>query len=188
MKRMLAAAMLVSLGALHAPLASTGGSETKKAQERSPVYLYKGWPLKRPARVALIRPARATDSVTTPAVFLSPLVFKPVALTTAPPRDGLVWEDSEVLDKGDDWTAFTVHCDTRGQRLFLEIEDGKVQADWAEVVFDNGDAQVVDFAEKIQGPGLYTLLDLKDGRTVNHARIVARARSDEAKLTLRMAR
>jgi hypothetical protein len=186
MKRMLAAALLLSLGALHAEAASAG-DETRKPQERSPVYLYKGWPLKRPPRVALIRPAHAGDSIT-PAVFLTPLAFKPVALTAVPPRDGLVWEDSEVLDKGDDWTAFTIHCDTHGQRMFLEIEDGKVQADWAEVVFDNGDTQVVDFAEKVQVPGLYTLLDLKDGRKVNHARIVARARTDEARLTLRMAR
>ncbi len=35
-------------------------------------------------------------------------------------------------------------------------------------------------------PGLYPLLDFADGRKVDHVRMVARARSDEAKVALKM--
>jgi hypothetical protein len=66
------------------------------------------------------------------------------------------------------------------------VAAGKVQADWAEVVFENGDTRVVDFEEKTHGPGLYSLLDFRDGRRVDHVRIVARAKSDEARVVLRM--
>ena len=54
------------------------------------------------------------------------------------------------------------------------------------MVFDNGESRVVDFAEKTHGEGLYELLDFKDGRKVDHVRMVARARTDEAKVVLRM--
>ena len=66
------------------------------------------------------------------------------------------------------------------------VAGGKVQFDWAEVVFENGDAQVVDFAEKAHGPGLYSLLDFRDGRKVDHVRLVARAKSREARVVLKM--
>ena len=61
-----------------------------------------------------------------------------------------------------------------------------MQVDWAEVVFENGNSQVVDFSESTLGPGLYSLFDFHDGRRVDHVRMVARARSPEAKLVLRM--
>ena len=49
-----------------------------------------------------------------------------------------VWEDAETLSKADDWTEFTLNCDSRGKSLWLEVAGGKVQADWAEIVFANG--------------------------------------------------
>jgi len=55
-------------------------------------------------------------------------------------------------------------------------------------VFENGDTQVVDFRDKIYGPGIYSLFDFKDGRRVDHVRMVARAKSDEAKVIVRMAK
>jgi hypothetical protein len=45
---------------------------------------------------------------------------------------------------------------------------------------------VVDFAAKTREPGLYELLDFKDGRKVDHVRMVARAQSDEARIVLKM--
>ena len=102
-----------------------------------------------------------------PVTFLAPVVFASVVVATAPARDVLVWEDGETLSKDEDWTEFTLNCDARGTKLWYEVVGGKVQADWAEVVFENGDAQVVDFAEKTHGAGLYSLLDFKDGRKVD---------------------
>jgi len=53
-------------------------------------------------------------------------------------------------------------------------------------VYGNGETQVVDFAEHTQGPGLYPLLDFRNGRVVDHVRIVARAKSDDARIALRL--
>jgi hypothetical protein len=154
---------------------------------RTTVVIHRGWPLRRPARVVVVRPARVVYRVA-PRMYLAPIVFTGVviAAASAPARDVLVWEDGETLARDDDWTEFTLNCDARGTRLWYEVVNGKVQADWAEVVFENGDTQVVDFSEKSQDAGLYPLLDFKDGRKVDHVRMVARARSDEARVVLRM--
>ena len=53
-------------------------------------------------------------------------------------------------------------------------------------MFGNGEAQVVDFGEKTHGAGLYSLLDFRDCRHVDHVRILARAKSDDARVVLRM--
>src|SRR5262249_34435963 len=147
----------------------------------------RGWPLRRPARLVIVRPARVAFLVP-PRVFLAPVIFTGVvvAVASAPARDVLVWEDGETLAKDDDWTEFTLSCNTRGTKLWYEVVKGQVQADWAEVVFGNGETQVVDFAEKTQDAGLYPLLDFKDGRKVDHVRMVARSKSDEAHIALRM--
>jgi hypothetical protein len=83
-------------------------------------------------------------------------------------------------------TEFTLNADARGEKLWLQVVDGRVQFDWAEVVFENGDAAVVDFKERTLGPGLYSLLDFRDGRRVDHVRVVARAKSADARVVLRM--
>ena len=154
---------------------------------RTTVVVHRGWPLRRPARVVVVRPARVTVRVA-PASFLATVVFAGVviAAANAPAKDILVWEDGETLAKDEDWTEFTLNCDSRGTKLWYEVVNGKVQADWAEVVFENGDTQVVDFAEKTHSAGLYSLCDFRDGRKVDHVRMVARAKSDEARIVLRM--
>ncbi len=135
----------------------------------------------------MVHPARVTVRVH-PAVYLAPVVFTGavVAVASSPAADAIVWEDGETLSRRDDWTEFTLNCDARGEKLWLEIVHGKVQADWAEVVFQNGQAQVVDFSELTHGPGLYSLLDFADGRKVDHVRMVARAKTKEARVVLRM--
>jgi hypothetical protein len=57
-----------------------------------------------------------------------------------------------------------------------------------EVVFAGGDAQVIDFAERTCAPGLYPVIEFGDDRKVDHVRVVARSRTDEAKVTLRIQR
>jgi hypothetical protein len=89
------------------------------------------------------------------------------------------------LNQDDDWTEFTLGADRHGRRLYVEIV-GKAQLNFAEVVFANGETQVVDFEDKPRDSGLYSLLDFADGRKVDHVRMVARARSDEARIILRM--
>jgi hypothetical protein len=40
--------------------------------------------------------------------------------------------------------------------------------------------------ERTHGEGLYELLDFKDGRKVDHVRVVARAATKDARVVLRM--
>jgi hypothetical protein len=113
------------------------------------------------------------------------VVWTAVAVS-APPRERLVWEDGETLSREEGWTEFTLNADSRGEALYLEIL-GKAQLEFAEVVFENGEARVVDFNSRTRGSGVYSLLDFRDGRKVDHVRMVARAKSDEARIVLRMA-
>ena len=75
----------------------------------------------------------------------------------------------------------------RGNAGWRRVSDqGRVQVDWAEVVFENGDTRVVDMKEWTRERGLYGLLDFADGRKVDHVRVVARAKSYEARVVLKM--
>jgi hypothetical protein len=171
----------------------TGAADAKRAAaragqpRRSAVVVSPGWPLERAQRAVIVHPVRTSAHATT-ATFVPPIAFNAATIAPAsgPTRDEIVWEDGETLSKDDDWIEFTLGCGASGRRLWLQIQSGKVQFDWAEVVFDNGDALVVDFAEKTHGPGLYSLFDAVRGRNVDHVRVIARARSDEAKVEVQM--
>jgi hypothetical protein len=154
---------------------------------RTTVVVKRGWPLRRPARVVVVRPARTVVRVHSTS-FLPVAVWTGVAVAVAasPSRDYLAWEDGETLVRDEDWTEFTLNADSRGRKLWLQVRDGRAQFDWAEVVFENGDTRVVDMKEWTRGPGLYPLLDFADGRRVDHVRVVARAKSNESRVVLRM--
>jgi hypothetical protein len=122
-----------------------------------------------------------------PAIFLPLVVWRPVVVVRPAP-DVIAWQDSELLEKEDDWAEVIFDSDQRGRKLYLEVVSGKAQFDFAEVVFENGDCQVVDFNEKSHGNGFYELLDFKDGRKVDHVRLIARAKTANAKVALVMAR
>jgi len=190
--RRLAPLLLASL-ALCTVLSSAADARRVVARRRAPartvVVVRTGWPLRRPAREVIVHPVRTAIAVET-ATYLAPVAFAgtAVAASAAPSRDAIVWEDGEVLTRDEDWTDFTLTCKATGSKLWLEVPSGKVQVDWAEVVFGNGDARVVDFDEHTCAPGLYSLLDFAGGRAVDHVRVVARARTDEAQVHLRMQR
>ena len=187
MKRLMAIALLALIGlqAVSPAFAARRVVVRRGPHRRTVVVVHRGWPLHRPLRAVYIRPARVAWRVG-PAVFLPIVVWTGVMVAAAPAADILVWEDGETLTKDEDWTEFSLNADSHGTRLWLQVVSGKVQLDWAEVVFENGDARIVDFTEKTIGPGLYSLLDFKDGRKVDHVRVVARAKSDEARVALQM--
>jgi hypothetical protein len=188
MKRMLALVLVLVVGLqVVAPAAAARRVVVRRGPMRRTVVVRRGWPLRRPARVVVVHPARVVVRVE-PVRYLVPVMFTGVvvAAAAAPVHESLVWEDGETLSRADDWSEFTLNCSSRGTRLWLEVQNGRVQADWAEVVFENGDTQVVDFQERTHDPGLYSLLDFRDGRMVDHVRMVARAKSDQARLVLRM--
>lgn len=152
---------------------------------RTTVVVHRGWPIRRAHRVVVVRPARVAWRVA-PAVFLPLVVWTGVVIASAPNRDILVWEDGETITKDEDWTEFSLNCDSRGTALWLQVAEGRAQFDWAEVVFENGDTRVVDMKEWTRGEGHYALLDFRDGRKVDHVRVVARAKTDEARIVLKM--
>ena len=137
------------------------------------------------ARRVVVRTTHARVRVR-PAVYLPPVRFTTVRVASVP-ATARVWSGSEELDRRDGWTDFTLDVDRRGDRLVLEVEDGPAQIRMAEIVFENGETQVVDFDESTRPAGLYALLDFKDGRKVDHVRIIARAARDETEIKLHLA-
>ena len=152
---------------------------------RTVVVVHRGWPIRRPLRRVIVRPVRVTYRVA-PVVYLAPVTWRGVVARTGPRPDVLVWQDAETLYGDEGWTELTLNAESRGTRLWLEVTEGRIQFDWAEVTFDNGDSRVVDMKEWTRGAGYYELLDFRDGRRVDHVRLVARARSDEARVALEM--
>lgn len=150
---------------------------------RTTVVVRTGHPIRRPMHAVVIRRPALSVRVA-PAIFLPLVVWKPVVIATRPPADVILWQDSETIESDEEWTETLFDCDKRGEKLYLEVVSGRVQFDFAEVVFDNGDCQTVDFNEKTHKAGLYSLLDFKDGRKVDHVRLIAKAKTDEAKIAL----
>jgi hypothetical protein len=189
MKHLIPVVLVLALSAAFVqPAAARRVVVVRHAPHRTTVVVHKGWPLARPARVVVVRPAAVTVRVQ-PRVYLRPVVWTTMAVAVAAPTaDALTWVDGATLSQDEDWTELTLNCGHRGSRLWYEVKSGKVQADWAEVVFANGETQVVDFSEHTQTPGLYPLIDFKEGRTVDHVRMVARAKSEDARLALRLER
>jgi len=190
MKRWMVLALLLALCAQSYSDAEAGRryrAERRVVRHRSVVVVQHGWPLRRPLRKVWVHPARSPVR-NGPTVFLAPVAFTGAVVMApdAPAREVLVWEDNETVQKNDDWTEVTLNCENGGTKLWLEVAAGKAQFDWAEVVFENGETRVVDFGEKVYGTGLYTLLDFRDGRRVDHVRIVAKAKTDTARIVLQM--
>ena len=134
-----------------------------------------------PATV-VVRPARTAVVVGAPRVFLPSLAWTAAAVSM-PPRERLVWEDSEVIEREEDWVDANFGIDGKGDALFLQIQ-GTAQINFAEVTFANGNVQVVDFNVSTHTDGIYKLLDFNDGRHVKTARILAKSNSEETKLAL----
>lgn len=163
------------------------------AVRRAPAVIHPGSPIRRAPRAVIVRPPRVVaPHRVAPRVFLPPVIFGGTVVVERHgrrhdrgfSRDSLVWQDTETLYREDDWTEFTLDCDARGTKLWFEVLEGRIQVDWAEVVFDDGEVQVVEFPERSVGRGIYELLDFRNGRRVDSVRMVARASSREAKLTL----
>ena len=190
MKRLIPFILALALGSSLAQPASAARRVVvvRHGPHRTTVHVYRGWPLARPARIVVVHPAAVAVRVE-PRLYLRPIVWAPATVAVVashPTADALSWTDGAMLVKEDDWTELTLNCGRRGTRLWYEVTGGKVQADWAEVVFANGQTQVVDFAEHTQEPGLYPLLDFHEGRIVDHVRMVARSKTEDARVALRL--
>jgi hypothetical protein len=130
----------------------------------------------------VVHPARRTVVVPPRLTFLPVITFAAVAVSL-PPAERLVWQDTETIDREEEWAELNFGIDDRGDALFLQV-DGRVQLNFADLTFENGDVQVVDFDERTHPSGIYKLYDFPGVRNVKSVRIVARSQSDEATLRL----
>jgi hypothetical protein len=143
-----------------------------------------GFPIRRTLPTVVVRTGPVIRVA--PHTYLGAVAFTAVALASLPPAEARVWTSSENLDAEDGWTDFTFDVDKRGKRLLLDVEKGAAQISFAEVVFDTGEAQVVDFNDRVQRKGAYSLLDFKDGRKVDHVRLIAKAQRDESTIRVHL--
>jgi hypothetical protein len=148
------------------------------------VTTHAGFPIHRSLPAVVVRPAPVIRVA--PRTYLGAVTFAAVAVATLPPASARVWTSSETLEEDEGWTDFTLDVDKRGTRILLDIDNGPAQISFAEVVFDNGDAQVVDFNDSVHRRGTYELLDFKDGRKVDHVRVVAKSNHNDATIQLHL--
>ncbi len=182
MKPRIAAALLLVM--LSAALAEARVVRVRTGPRgRTRVTVTRGFPIHRALPTVVVRGPAVRVA---PRLYLAPVVFTAAVVASLPPAERRVWTSSERLDREDGWTDFTLNVDRRGTQLLLDIDGGAAQINFAEVVFDNGDAQVVDFNERVHARGIYTLLDFKDGRKVDHVRIVAKADTADATIQLHL--
>ena len=152
--------MIYSRRFLLAGLLATTAATTLLADVRVRVNLGAGHPLRRATRTVLVRrPAPVTRARI---VYAAPVVWTR-AMVNLPPRDRMVWEDSETFRRREDWVDTYYTVNNRGDALYFKVA-GRAQVDFAEVTFNGGQTQVVDFNEAPLENGTYMLLDFKDGR------------------------
>jgi hypothetical protein len=183
MKR-LAHAMILGLSFL-VPFSATAARVVRVRGTRTTIVVHNGFPIRRALPNVVVVAPRVAFRVA-PVTYLVAVPFR-ATIVALPPSSGLVWEDSQSLEREDGWSDFALNVDARGRALYLEV-GGRVQVSFAEVVFDNGETQVVDFGDASFKNGVYQLLDFRDGRKVDHVRLVAAAKSRNAKVIVRMAK
>ena len=183
MKQRIAIALLVT-----STLSVTGDIQAARVRvvrtrpHRVRVVVRPGFPIRRTLPEVVIRPGVAFRVA--PRVYLAPVIFTAAVVASLPPAGARAWSDSATIEREDGWTEFTMNVDRRGSGLLLQIDKGTAQISFAEVVFENGDTQVVDFNDKTHARGIYSFLDFKDGRKVDHVRLVAKADTEVSEISL----
>jgi hypothetical protein len=135
-----------------------------------------GFPVRRTLPRVVVRTPVVAVRVA-PRVYLPRVAFT-ATVVAAPVAAAVAWQNTQALVRSEEWTDFTYNIDRRGTGLLLDIERGPAQLSFAEVVFENGESQVVDFDDGEHKIGVYSLLDFKEGRRVDHVRVVAKANAD----------
>ncbi|MCC6649838.1 MAG: hypothetical protein IT348_01665 [Candidatus Eisenbacteria bacterium] len=189
MKRLLSILLLflVSFGVLAPPFAEAARVKVVRRgkHHRTVVVVRRGHPIRRSMHAVVYRRPAVVVRVA-PVRFLPLVAWGAVVVATRPAVDAMAWQDAETLYAEEEWAETIFDSDQRGTKLYLEVVKGQVQFDFAEVTFENGDCQVVDFNSKPHGEGFYSLLDFADGRKVDHVRLIARSKSDESRVALIM--
>jgi hypothetical protein len=153
---------------------------------RARIVVRPGHPIRRPLpQTVIVRAPGKVVTVGAPLVFLTPVVWT-ATVVSLPARRQLLWQDSERIERDEDRVDCNPGVDDRGKALYLGLR-GRARLNFAEITFDNGHVQVVDFEEHPRDSGTYRLLDFADGRRVATVRLLAKAESPEATLTVFLA-
>lgn len=158
--------------------------------KRNRVVVHPGHPIARVRnRTVVVRPARRTVVIGRPLVYLPVMAFAAVTAVAVslPARDRLVWQDTETISREEDWVDLNFGVDSRGGTIYVDI-DGKAEIDFADVVFENGEVQTVDFDERTLPNGLHRVLDFPGERRVKTVRMVARAKASTSVFRLYLSR
>ena len=182
MKKAFALALIVATVSLSQ--AEAARVRVRTGPHRTTVVVRTGFPLHRVFPTVVVRPVPVVRVA--PRVYLAPVVFTAAVVASLPPVSARPWNQAEILDREEGWTDFTMNVDRRGSGMLLEIDRGAAQLSFAEIVFENGDTQVVDFNDKVHRTGTYSLLDFRDGRKVDHVRVVAQATTRETEIRLHL--
>ena len=182
MKQKLAIVLIIAAVAGVAEAARVRVVHTRP-RARATVTVVTGFPLRRTLPAVVVRGPVVRVA---PRVYLSPVAFGAVVVTSLPAVNARTWTGAEELERGDGWTDLTMDVDRRGSRLVLEIDKGPAQLSFAEVVFENGETQVVDFDDRVHTQGIYSLLDFANGRKVDHVRVVASAAAKTTEIRIHL--
>jgi hypothetical protein len=152
---------------------------------RARVVVRPGYPVRRAInRSVIVRPARKVVLVGAPIVFLPVIAFA-ATVAVLPPRERLIWQDTDTIERDEDWVESNFGVDERGDPLYIEI-DGRADLDTADITFENGEVQVIDFNERTYGNGIHRLFDFPGRRNVKTVRLVARSKSEHTTLRLHL--
>jgi hypothetical protein len=176
MKRLVASLLLALAVVAAAPPARAAHVRVVHRPNRAVVRVGVGFPVRRPLPHVVVRTPVVAVRVA-PRAYLPRVAFT-AAVVAAPVAAAVAWHNAETLARNEEWTDFTFNIDRRGTGLLLDIGRGPAQVSFAEVVFENGETQVVDFDDREHKIGVYSLLDFKNGRKVDHVRVVAKANAD----------
>lgn len=176
----------VSLAGATRPAMAQGAREARgPLPRRVIVRLAPGHPIGREMPSVVFRRPGVVPRISPTHFELLP-AWKPVAAERACIADA-AWRDGESLLRLEGWTETLFDVDQRGRRLFLEVTRGRVTLEFADVVFVEGGCLVVDCARTSAAPGLYEFADLDGRHWVDHVRLIARADSPAARVTLMLA-
>ncbi len=175
--------LAVSFAAALIPSAAVAQRRRRVVVRRTRVVVHPGHPIARVVnrQVLVRRPARVVV-VGAPLRYLPVVAFTAAAVAiTLPPRERLIWQDVETIEREEDWVESNFGVDEGGDALYLEI-DGRAELDFADITFENGEVQSIDFNEGTYSRGLHRLLDFPGRRQVKTVRLVARSKSEHTTL------
>jgi hypothetical protein len=154
---------------------------SRYSSDRRPVVIHHGFPIHRSHWPSVVVRTPIVPIGAGPRTYLPPVHFS--STIYRPPLRDVSWQDSDTIWRGDNWVETALNADAWGRRLYLSV-GGQAQLAFAEVVFENGEARVVDFRDRRVRSGRYLLLDIGGEGRVDYVRVVARSVSDRSTLTL----